>query len=184
MTCFSVFKPLFSVNILFIIHTIYFVMQIYNTDTIQTQMQGSNEEDFIDYSPVPDSPPQEYVSPRVITPTMRSDQSQVFPSQYRFWQHPQRGRRQPQHHRPQQRQWRDVQVPEEERRIFKGKWGRLCRTQSCRHKRQPPPPPPPAAAASGLNQRPRTIAAHGGTRKTLKNRSINRSRKCKRTRRK
>jgi hypothetical protein len=150
-------------------------------------MQGSNQPELIDYSPVPDSPPQEYVSPRVITPTMRSDQSQVFPSQYRFWRHQHRHRTQ-QSQPQQRRQWRDVQVPEEnveeKRRIFKGKWGRLCRTQSCRHKRQPPPPPPPAAAASGLNQRTRTIAAHGGTRKTLKNRSINRSRKCKRTRRK
>ena len=147
-------------------------------------MQRSNQ-DLIDYSPVPDSPFLDLSTPPVITPSMRSDQSPVFARQHRVLRHrPRTQQRAQQRRQERRRQWGDVQVPEEERRIFKGKWGRLCRTQSCRHKRQPPPPPPPAAAASGLNQRPRTIAAHGGTRKTLKNRSINRSRKCKRTRRK
>jgi hypothetical protein len=137
-------------------------------------MQGSNQ-GYTD-SPIPDSPYQEYVSPRVITPTMRSD-SPIYQSRY-----PQRGRR-----RQERPRWR-VQVPvenvEEERRIFKGKWGPGRCRPSRRHRRPPPPPSPPAAAASGLNQRTMmTIAAHGG-RKTLKNRSRNGSRKCKSTRRK
>jgi hypothetical protein len=154
-------------------------------------MQPSNQ-DLIDYSPVPDSPPQSPREPEMLNASMRSDQSPVFTRQHRFWRHRHRTQHRAQQSRPQERRprWRvQVQVPEEneneeeERRIFKGNWG-PGRCRPSRRQRRQPPPSPPAAAASGLNQRTMAIAAHGGTRKTLKNRSRNRSRKCKSTRRK
>ena len=151
-------------------------------------MQGSNQ-DFIDYSPVPDSPPQSPREPEMLNAFMRSDQSPVFTRQHRFWQERrpqhQQQQQQQQQQQPRQRQqrarWRDVQVPEEnveeKRRIFKGKWGpRFCRNQSCkksprRSPRSPRSPPPTAAMVAG------------GTQTKTKTRT-NRRRKCKHTRRK
>ena len=180
MTCACVFKPLFGVNNLFIIHTIYFVIQLYKTP----KMQRSNQ-DFIDYSPVPDSPPQSPREPEMLNESMRSDPSPVFARQHRFWRHRHRTQHRTQQRRPQERrrQWRDVvQVPEEneeeERRVFKGKWGpRFCRNQSCkksprRSPRSPRSPPPPTAAMVA-----------GGTQTKTKTRT-NRSKKYKNKRRK
>jgi len=170
MACVCVFKPLFSVNNLFEIHTIYFVIQLYKTHKMQRQ-------GFIDYSPVPDSPPQSPREPEMLSPSMRSDPSPVFARQHRGYR---RHRQRTQQRRPQERrrQWRDVPIPdedaEEERRVFKGKWGpRFCRNQSCkksprRSPRSPHSPPAAAMVAGGTKNKTRT----------------NRSRKCKNKRRK
>lgn len=146
-------------------------------------MQSPNQ-DLIVYSPVPDSPPQSPREPEMLNPSMRSDQSPVFTRQHRFWRHRPRTQRTQQRRQERRRQWGDdVQVPEgdaeEERRIFKGKWGPGRCRPSRGHKRHPPPPPPPAASTSGLVQRTMAIAAHGGTRTRA-----NRSKKCKNKRRK
>jgi len=143
--------------------------------------QESSNQGYTD-SPIPDSPYQAYVTPRILTPSMRSDSP---PPQ----QHLRRARRGhvERGHRRRQQHWGDIITEEDDSvQIVKGKWGPGRCRPSRRHKRPPPPPPPPAAAASGLvprSQRTMTIAAHGG-RKTLKNRSRNGSRKCKSTRRK
>jgi len=159
IACACVFKPLFGVNILFGGHVIYFVIQLYKTYKMQRSdsNQESSNQDLIDYSPVPDSPTQSHREPEMLNPSMRSD-SYLSPRR----------------HSRRRRRGRIV-----ERRV---------RCRPSRRHRRPPPPPPPAASTSGLvPQRTRTVAAHGG-RKTLKNRSryrsINRSRKCKSTRRK
>ena len=155
-------------------------------------MQRSNQ-DLIDYSPVPDSPPQSPREPEMLNPSMRSD-SPIYLSPRRHSRRRRRGHVERVHRRRQQH-WGDM-IPQEddsvrtqnqEHRIVKGKWG-PGRCRPSRRHRCPPPPPPPAASTSGLvprsrSQRTMTIAAHGG-RKTLKNRSINRNRKCKSTRRK
>ena len=164
MTCACVFKPLFSVNNLFGLHKIYFVIRMYKTH----KMQRSNQY-FIDYSPVPDSPPQSPREPEMLNPSMRSDPSPVFAHQHRYRRHRQRTQHRTQHRTQQRqerrRQWRDVvQVPEEnleeERRVFKGKWGpRFCRTQSCKKspRRSPRSPrSPQAMIAGGTKNKTRT----------------------------
>lgn len=111
------------------------------------------EDQFIDYSPVPDSPLRPDLStPPLLSPSMRSNLDLYSPLPSR--------RRRP--------RWGD-----QESRIVKGKWSRRCRTQSCKNpfRPRPPPPPPPASATSGLVRPQKPIAAHGGTRKKLKNRS-------------
>jgi hypothetical protein len=123
-----------------------------------------------DYSPVPDSPfPQDLnATPRIITPSMRSDSSYFSPRPNRSRRR--RRQRQQRQQRQQQRQprnWEDVVEEEneqEQRRIVKGKWSRGCKTKSCNpfRPRSPPPPPPPAA----------TITVYGGRiMKTMKNKS-------------
>jgi len=128
------------------------------------------EDQFIDYSPVPDSPFPDLSTPPLLTPSMRSnlDMYSPLPSRRR------RGRRE----RRRRPRWGDTIQEEaddsrQELRIVKGKWSRRCRTQSCKNpfRPRPPPPPPPASATSGLVRPQKPIAAHGGTRKKLKNRS-------------
>lgn len=116
--------------------------------------------DPIDEYP-PDTPLPDNETPRLLTPSMRTDS--YLPN---FPESP--------HLRP---------VVQTRRRHKKIKWGPGRCRPSRRHRRPPPPPPPPAAATMRSPQRTMTIAAHGG-RKTLKNRSRNGSRKCKSTRRK
>ena len=111
------------------------------------------------YTPVPDSPfsPLD-MNPPMLDATMRSDSPD--PGSPRRAS-PRRRRGNP------PRRWGDVPIEEaapEERRIFRGKWGRQCKRQTCKKTPRPPPPPPPAAA----------IAVHGGTR-----RRANGSRKCR-----
>lgn len=128
------------------------------------------EDQFIDYSPVPDSPP-DLRTPPLLSPSMRSNLNLYSPLSSRR----RRGRRD----RRRRPRWGDTiredpddsrQDQTQELRIVKGKWSRRCRTQSCKNpfRPRPPPPPPPASATSGLKK---LIAAHGGTRKKLKNRS-------------
>lgn len=129
------------------------------------------EGQFIDYSPVPDSPfLDDLRTPPVLSPSMRSNSGLHSPL-------PSRGRRGRRDRRRRPR-WGDRIVEEDddqtqELRIVKGKWSRRCRTQSCKNpfRPRPPPPPPPASATSGLVRPQKPIAAHGGTRKNLKNRS-------------
>lgn len=118
-----------------------------------------------EFPEVPETPlPQDDETPRLLTPSMRTDS--YLPN---FPESP--------HLTP--------AVVQTRRRHKKIKWGPGRCRPSRRHRRHTrDPPPPPAAATSGLNQRTRTIAAHGGTKKTLKNRRINGRRKCKHTRRK
>lgn len=143
------------------------------------------EDQFIDYSPVPDSPFPDLSTPPLLSPSMRSnlDMYSPLPSRRR------RGRRN--QRRP---RWGDTirEEPDDSRqdqtqelRIVKGKWSRRCRTQSCKNpfRPRPPPPPPPASATSGLVRPQKPIAAHGGTRKNLKNKS-KKSKKCKNKHRK
>lgn len=144
---------------------------------------------------IPDSPfPQRYETPRILTPSQRTDSYlpdlEEFPTSPSSRQTRRRhGRRHGVRHgvHRRQRRWGDMieeaaddSRQEEERRIFKGKWSRGCRNQSCKNpfRPRPPPPPPPAASTSGLKK---SVAAHGGTRKTMKNRSKkykNKHRKC------
>lgn len=135
------------------------------------------EDQFIDYSPVPNSPfSPDLSTPPLLSPSMRSnlDMYSPLPSRRR------RGRRR--RDRRRRPRWGDAIVEEpddsrqdqtQELRIVKGKWSRRCRTQSCKNpfRPRPPPPPPPASATSGLVRSQKPIAAHGGTRKKLKNRS-------------
>ena len=115
----------------------------------------------------PDSPfPQGYETPRPLTPSQRTDS--YLPEEFLTFSEPSRQtrRRRGVHQRERSNDSRQ----EQERRIVKGKWGRRCKTQSCKRRRHPPPPPPPPAA-SLVQHSQKPIAAHGGTRKTLKNRS-------------
>ncbi len=104
----------------------------------------------------PDTPLPENDTPRLLTPSMRTDS--ILPN---FPESP--------HLRP------VVQT----RRRHKIKW-RPGRCRPSRKHRRPPPPPPDAAISMRLSQ----IDVKGGTRKTLKNRRTNGRRKCKHTRRK
>lgn len=138
---------------------------------------------------IPDSPfPQRYETPRILTPNQRTDSYlplEEFPTSPEPSRSRQTRHRRGVHRR--QRRWGDMieeaaddSRQEEERRIIKGKWRRGCRNQSCKNpfRPRPPPPPPPAASTSGLKK---SVAAHGGTRKTMKNRSKkykNKHRKC------
>lgn len=98
---------------------------------------------------IPDSPfPQEYETPRTLTPRQRTDS--YLPEEFPTFPVP--------------------PVVQTRRKHKKIKWSRGCRNQSCKRpfRPRPPPPPPPAASTSGLKK---SVAAHGGTRKKLKNRS-------------